>query len=165
MTLAKTRRYTIAGIQIFGGLVGAGSMADVLVNAPSWSVRLMAGAVVVLFTTSFTAGMLLLRGHRWGAPLSMYLQVPQLISVYSSRIVFEWYSGFKGGFSFTTPFHLGLSFSPGSDFEFYVLNDFPHTTIGLNIVAAIIMWQLLQYLDAEEATAEPLPPLSLSGTV
>ena len=165
MTPTLARRYTIAGIELVGGLFGAGYALSELLAATSWMWRLVGVVVLFFYATSFAAGWLLLRDHEWGAELSLYLQVPQLLFIYSNTLAYNIYSGFSASIALTTPLHLSFNLTPGSNATLTVLNDFEHVTIGVNVFAVVLLWQLLAYLDARDAR-NPSPPLrSLGGAV
>ena len=165
MTLPQARRFTIAGIELFGGLAGIAWVAPQIGAHSSAMWFLIAVCILLFYVASFAAGMLLLRDHPWGASLSLYLQVPQLVYVYSSTLVFNIYSGFSASIALTTPLHLSFNFFPGSAAIFTVLNDFAHVTLGVNVAAAIVLWQLYMYLEAKDASAKPEPAPSLGGAV
>lgn len=165
MTPTLARRYTFAGIELVGGLFGIGYATTALLAATTWMWRVVAIVVLAFYAVSFAAGWLLLRDHEWGAELSLYLQVPQLVFVYSDTIVYNLYSGFSASVALTTPLHLSFNLTPGSNATITVLNDVEHVTIGVNVFAVVLLWQLLAYLDARDAKKAPPPLRSLGGAV
>ena len=165
MTPTLARRYTIAGIELVGGLFGVGFAVTAMQGASSWLWRLVALAILCFYAASFAAGWLLLRDHPWGAELSLYLQVPQLVFVYTDTVAYNIYTDFSASLSWTTPLHFNLDFTTGSNATLSVLNSFEHLTFGVNLAAVVILWQLLAYLDAQDAAAAPPPLRSHGGAV
>lgn len=157
------RRYTIAGVEIFGGLHGVAITASAMTGDMSWIWRLVILLLIAFYGACFVAGMLLLRDKDLGASLSLYLQVPQLIFFFTSTLSFRVICGFMASIALTTPFDLNLNFQFGSTATLRVFTDLDHVTMGVNVIAGITLWQLYEYLEAKDAAKRPIPVPELGG--
>ncbi len=165
MTATLARRYTIGALEIYGGLSGFAITAPLLGPASSWLWRVVLLLILLFFAACCVAGVMLVREHSWGASLSLYLQIPQLLFVYSSALIWQLYCGVNLSLSLTTPFELGFFASPDSTVHFTVNNDLDHVTLGVNVVAAFLLWQLYQYLEDRDNPGRRNRPRSFGGTV
>lgn len=165
LTPTLARRVTIAGIEIFGGLYGFSMTAPLIMTSDSWLWRGIVFLMCGFYVACFAAGLLLLKGNDLGASLSLYLQAPQLVFVYSSTLAYHLYAGFSAALLLTTPFSFGLSFDAGAKAWLRVGLELEHATVGVNLFAVVVLWQLLTYLEAQDALRSPEPAPTLGGTV
>ena len=145
-------RQIIAWIQIAGAAWGAPATYTFLTH-PSGELGLLAAAFSLFFTLIGLAGILLLRNHRWGVPLSLIvqgMQVPVLLSPGAS-----YYANAGLGLRLTadTAWNLGFYAHLGTQLHYSWESDRTTTTVGINLVAAVLLYLLATRVE------EPLPSL------
>ena len=159
MHLTTARRLTIGGVEALGGLWGFGFTAGLLVNAPTASTRLFYGGLCLYFGVAFIAGVLLIRAHPMGAQWSEWIQYPQLVYVLSPPLTYHAYVGFAVNITANGALDLGLSGEWGGTFQFAIDKLLPVSTVGVNVLAVLALWQLREHrrvqLVAEQATPQP----------
>jgi len=115
--------------------------------------------VAFAFTSFFTligvAGVLLLRNHRLGVPLSLVVQGMQVPVLLSSGASYYANAGLGLRLTADSAWNLGFYFHLGTELHYSWLSDRSETTVGINLVAVILLYLLVTRVE------EP-PPLVTS---
>jgi DMSO/TMAO reductase YedYZ heme-binding membrane subunit len=153
--LSPTRlRQIIAWIQIAGAAWGA-SISYGLYRQVHGTLIILAGAFTLFFTLIGAAGVLLLRNHRWGVPLSLVSQGIQIPVLMSPGPSFFANAGLGARFTFSTDGNIGFYIHLGTQLHYSWQSEQTTTTVGINVVAAVLLYLLI--MRVEEPSAAPPP--------
>ena len=142
-------------MQILGGMYGFGILDGIQARvrhpgAPGLGLLL---AVGLFYAANILSGLLLLRNHRWGPSLAAALQIPQLIQLHAG-FAYTIYCGGQLTVAMEEEAGLRLSWNLGSGVLFDRADAGP-AAFGINILALVVLWHLLQLPDDEPATPNP----------
>jgi hypothetical protein len=145
-------RQIIAWIEIAGAAWGTPASYALFTE-----VSALAIAFALFFTLIGVAGVLLLRNHAWGVPLSLVaqgMQVPVFLSPGPS-----YFSDAGLGLLLTADTHwnLGYYIHIGTELHYSWQSDRTATTIGINVVAAVLLYLLIGVVE------EPPPTQKATG--
>lgn len=143
----KTRwNKPIAILQILGGIVGIlVSLVSLAALKPNFLIILIFLPFVSLYLLSIVAGVLLWRRHRLGIPLSVIVQVPQIISFSINKLAYLFISGLQIAFILKSK-KIAIEFMLGSKWHLNFATEDHSLTIGLNIIALFIVIYLLRQI-------------------
>jgi hypothetical protein len=145
-------RQAIAWIEIAGAAWGASLSYSLYAQIGAGVVVLvLAIAFTLFFTLIGLAGVLLLRNHRWGVPLSLVAQGIQLPVFLSSGPSYYSNAGLGLRLTADTDWNVGFYVHLGTQLHYSWQSDRTTTTIGINVVAAVLLYLLVARVE------EPAP--------
>jgi hypothetical protein len=154
--LSPTRlRQVIAWIQIAGAAWGAPATYAFLTH-PTGGLGVLFAAFTLFFTLIGLAGILLLRNHRWGIPLSLIAQGMQLPVLLSPGASYYANAGLGLRLTADTAWNLGFYIHLGTQLHYSWESDRTTTTIGINLVAAALLYLLVTRVE-EPITSRGAP--------
>lgn len=142
----------IAALEMFGGIFGIGisiivarNISGTLMGNPI--LALIFAVFLVLYVLCFIAGLLLWRSRAAGISLSKLIQVLQIPQFVVGGVLYKFVAGLE-----ITPvisyaaneLNLGFSFYTGSLWDFSITPNGAPISIGINIVALIVLAYLLK---------------------
>src|SRR5215467_6533843 len=138
---ATRLRLAIGWFEVFGASLGALVTYRIfpqLASAVPW----LALAFVLFFTLIGVAGILLIRNHRWGLPLSLLMQGMQIPVFLSPGPSYYSNAGLRLRLYMDSHWHLGFYAFFGTQLTYSWLSDQSSTTVGINLVAVALLWLL-----------------------
>ena len=113
------------------------------------------GALLAAFCLFFTligvAGVLLLRNHRWGVPLSLIAQGVQIPVFLSPGASYYANAGLGLRLTADTAWNVGFYAHLGTQLHYSWESSRTTTTVGINLVAAVLLYLLITRVE------EPVP--------
>ena len=145
-------RLAIGWFEVFGASLGAlfsYQMFQQLATALPW----LALAFILFFTLIGVGGILLVRNHRWGLPLSLIVQGMQVPVFLSPGPSYYSNAGFGIRLTLDSQWSLGFYTFFGTQLHYSWLSDRNATTVGINLVAAALLYLLATRVE-EPQTAK-----------
>jgi hypothetical protein len=146
-------RHIIAWIQIAGAAWGAPATYAFLTH-PTGPLGLVFAAFSLFFTLIGLAGILLLRNHRWGVPLSLIVQGMQLPVLLSPGASYYANAGLGLRVFADTAWQFGFYAHLGTQFHYSWESDRTTTAVGINLVAAALLYLLVTRVEEPVASRE-----------
>lgn len=152
------RRLLIGVAEAGGGAYGAWITLMSIRSAQNAVAFAVSWGMLVGFLATSVAGIMLLRGGRWGAPLLLGLKVPQLIGLHSSLVQVHWWSA--AWFAVVLRAGQAPSLEPGlgAGRRIWVGAEGAPLMVSVNIAAAIVIWQLMILMKADRSTPSGTTP-------
>jgi hypothetical protein len=150
-------RQIIAWIEIAGAAWGTPASCALFSEARGGLVALGI-AFALFFTVIGLAGVLLLRNHAWGVPLSLCAQGMQLPVFLSPGPSYYANAGLGLRLTADTDWNLGWYVHLGTQLHYSWQSDRTTTTIGINAVAAVLLYLLIARVE------EPTPSRNATGS-
>jgi hypothetical protein len=107
---------------------------------------------------SIIAGALMLRGHHLGLTLTAILQLPQLIQVYGPALTVYCFTGAMAAVVLKSNGVMTLKAMLGSGFTFELDGSSEPAGMGLNIVAAWVLWTIWHTPSPTSGRSKESPP-------
>jgi hypothetical protein len=118
---------------------------------------MLAVAFTLFFTLLGVAGILLVRNHRWGLPLSLLVQGMQIPIFLSPGPSYYSSAGLGIRLSLDSQWNFGFYTFFGTQLHYSWQSDRNSTTVGINLVAAALVYLLASRVEepqAPKATSE-----------
>ena len=153
---ATRLRLAIGWFEVFGASLGALFSYQILQLAAMlpW----LALAFVLFFTLLGVAGIFLVRNHRWGLPLSLLVQGMQIPVFLSPGPSYYSSAGFGIRLALDSQWNLGFYTFFGTQLHYSWQSDRSTTAIGINLVAAALLFLLVTRVEEPrtlKASPEP----------
>lgn len=121
----------------------------------------MTGAFIVLFGWAAWVGRELWVGERRAVRMAGILFAIQVPLLRVPGLIYEWHTGFTVPITVGSGGRFGAGFNLGSSFSFYVLPRIQDFSVGVNLVAVLVLVFLIRK-SRELSAVAPLPPPAVS---
>jgi hypothetical protein len=146
-------RHIIAWIQIAGAAWGAPA-TYIFLTHPTGQVGGLFAAFSLFFTLIGLAGILLLRNHPWGVPLSLIVQGMQLPVILSPGASYYANAGLGLRVTMDTAWNFGFYAHLGTQLHYSWESDRTTTALGINLVAAALLYLLVMRVEEPVASRD-----------
>ena len=143
----------IIGVMTLGG--SAIGLAAILQESPNWTTygisMFIFMAFAIVFVYGIVAGVLIIERTERATALALPFWLAQIPVIQSPLITYGLFTGAKFDILIQSGLDIGLTWSAGSSFSFYLLSGNPFA-IGVNVVAIGVCYLILKN------SPEPAPP-------
>ena len=153
MTTSRLR-LAIGWFEVFGASFGA-LIAYQLFGQVVAVLPLLAVGFILFFTLIGLAGILLVRNHPWGVPLSLIMQGMQVPVFLSPGPSYYANAGLGLRLSVDSQMNLGFYTFFGTQLHYSWQSDRTATTVGVNLVAVALIYLLIARVEEPAVKGRP----------